>query len=64
MFRCGNKGNLSLFPQKAIEKRIKSEKVDLILHIGDIAYNMFEEDGKATDSWMNMVEPYAAQGRF
>ena len=47
-----------------MEKRIKSEKVDLILHIGDIAYNMFEEDGKATDSWMNMVEPYAAQGGF
>jgi predicted MPP superfamily phosphohydrolase len=40
--------------------RLNAEAVDLILHVGDIAYNMYEDNGKVTDQWMNLVEPYAA----
>lgn len=45
----------------AIEKRLKNEKVDLIWHVGDVCYDLYEHDGKAADDWMNKMEPVAAE---
>ena len=39
---------------------MQTDKVDLIMHVGDLAYNLYEENGTATDKWMNLVEPFAA----
>ncbi|XP_060804292.1 acid phosphatase type 7 isoform X2 [Amyelois transitella] len=33
---------------------------DFILHVGDFAYDMYEENGRVGDHFMNMIQPLAA----
>lgn len=42
-------------------KSFKSaEKYDMILHVGDIAYNLPDNDGKVGDDFMNLIQPLSS----
>ena len=43
-----------------ITQEVKNGQVDAILHIGDFAYDMHDSNGDVGDSFMNMIEPFAA----
>ena len=44
----------------AISEFSKKNDVDLIWHVGDLCYDLCENNGTHTDDWMNLVEPLAA----
>lgn len=44
-----------------IKDEVNSGTVDAILHVGDMAYDMFEDDGKQGDRFMNMIQDVAVQ---
>ena len=48
----------------AIKSLVDSQDVDMIWHIGDFAYDMYDDNGKNADRFMNMVEPIASSGSF
>ncbi|KAL0829461.1 hypothetical protein ABMA28_004226 [Loxostege sticticalis] len=41
-------------------KDVEQEKYDLILHVGDFAYDMNEQEGRVGDEFMRMLQPLAA----
>lgn len=43
-----------------ITKEVTSGTIDAILHIGDFAYDMHNENGDVGDSFMKMIEPFAS----
>jgi len=45
---------------EAISEFSKKNDVDLIWHVGDLCYDLYENNGTHTDDWMNLVEPLAA----
>ena len=59
----GDMGNANSQCLAAVEKRLATQTVDLIWHVGDIAYNMFEDKGNATDNWMNKKRFRTTQSR-
>jgi len=46
---------------KTTNKYTNKNKPDLIWHVGDLAYDMFEIGGNKSDHWMNLMEPLAAE---
>ena len=44
-----------------IRNEVNSGTVDAILHVGDMAYDMFEDDGRQGDRFMNMIQDVAVQ---
>ena len=42
-------------------KMIKYFNIDMIMHIGDFCYNLYEQNGTKTDLWMEFIEPIATQ---
>jgi len=42
-------------------KMIKYLDIDMIMHIGDLCYNLYEDNGTKTDTWMEFIEPIATQ---
>ena len=48
----------------AIESLVDSldDDLDMIWHVGDFAYDMYDDNGQNTDRFMNMVEPIASKG--
>ncbi|KAK6634052.1 hypothetical protein RUM44_004660 [Polyplax serrata] len=43
-----------------LENEIKQNGVDVIAHIGDIAYNMDTDNGRVGDGFLRMIEPVAS----
>ena len=33
----------------------------MLMHLGDLCYNLHEEAGMKADKWMNFIQPVAAQ---
>ena len=33
----------------------------MVMHLGDLCYNLHEEMGMKADKWMNFIQPVAAQ---
>jgi len=56
----GDLGNVNgqSIPQITLE--VEQGMYDAVIHAGDIAYNMLEEDGQMGDVFMNMIQPIAA----
>lgn len=44
-----------------LKEDVAEDKYDMILHVGDFAYDMNEEEGRVGDRFMNMIEPIAAR---
>lgn len=44
-----------------LKTEVSSGQHDLIFHIGDIGYDMYEQEGAVGDAFMNMIEPVAAR---
>uniref|UniRef100_A0A8R1DKP1 Purple acid phosphatase n=1 Tax=Caenorhabditis japonica TaxID=281687 RepID=A0A8R1DKP1_CAEJA len=57
-------GDLSVFKgQPTIDQLISAtqkNQFDIIIHIGDLAYNLHDDDGNVGDAYMNAVQPFAA----
>ncbi|KAF1755690.1 hypothetical protein GCK72_012140 [Caenorhabditis remanei] len=57
-------GDLSIYKgQQSIDQLIaarKDNQFDLIIHIGDLAYDLHDQDGSTGDDYMNAIEPFAA----
>jgi hypothetical protein len=43
-----------------IQHLAQSNQIDLIIHNGDIAYNLHSENGSVGDQFMRQIEPAAA----
>ena len=35
--------------------------IDMVMHLGDLCYNLHEEMGMKADKWMNFIQPVAAK---
>eukprot|EP01083_Nonionella_stella_P276388 939093_1 len=44
-----------------LSKEAENEDIDTLIHVGDFAYDMYQEDGTRGDEFMNMVQPIAAR---
>ena len=53
-------GSQGVFTKNLLDKELKFKNADVILHAGDIAYDMFDLEGMVGDYWVNMVQPIAA----
>lgn len=57
-------GDLSIIKgQQSIDQLIEATKqnqLDVIIHIGDLAYDLHDENGATGDDYMNAIEPFAA----
>uniref|UniRef100_A0A1I7SXR9 Purple acid phosphatase n=1 Tax=Caenorhabditis tropicalis TaxID=1561998 RepID=A0A1I7SXR9_9PELO len=57
-------GDLSIYKgQQSIDQLIaarKENQFDIIIHIGDLAYDLHDQSGSTGDDYMNAIEPFAA----
>mmetsp|Transcript_43326 Transcript_43326/g.102951 ORF Transcript_43326/g.102951 Transcript_43326/m.102951 type:complete len:460 (-) Transcript_43326:6-1385(-) len=44
-----------------LETDVKREAIDLVIHAGDIAYDLFGDMGRDGDTFLNNIEPVASQ---
>ena len=44
-----------------LKNNLAGHNYDMVLHIGDMAYNLDSNDGEVGDSFMNMIEPIASK---
>ncbi|XP_011402694.2 PREDICTED: acid phosphatase type 7-like [Amphimedon queenslandica] len=44
-----------------IRAEVNAGGIDAILHVGDLAYDIFEDDGRKGDNFMNMIQSVATQ---
>jgi len=56
----GDLGNVNGQSIPQIQLEVDQGMYDAVIHAGDLAYNMWEEDGQMGDTFMNMVQPIAA----
>lgn len=57
----GDYGLLNDRSQKLLEKSLSMHYYDLILHVGDLAYNLYTNDATVGDAFMNQIEPYSSK---
>ena len=43
-----------------MRKGASDKMFDLVIHVGDFAYDMYEENGKRGDDFMAQIEPIAS----
>lgn len=43
-----------------LQEEVQRDKYDLIMHVGDFAYDMYEQNGTVGDEFMRQIEPIAA----
>ncbi|EGD76186.1 hypothetical protein PTSG_11654 [Salpingoeca rosetta] len=55
----GDMGVINARSLKPLQQDLAEGGYDLILHVGDFAYNMDTDEGKRGDAFMNMIEPLA-----
>lgn len=56
----GDLGNENPRSLPTLQKETQIGTYDAILHIGDFAYDLDEDDGRVGDAFMNQIEPVAA----
>ena len=44
----------------SVKKEVEKGNFDMILHVGDFAYNMNDDEGRNGDAFMNSIQPMAA----
>lgn len=53
-------GSNAVFVKYLLEKEVKMREFLGIIHMGDIAYNMDQDDGIVGDTFFNMIQPLSA----
>lgn len=44
----------------ALIREVKTDAYDVIIHAGDIGYDLFEEEGHLADKFLNLIQPIAS----
>ncbi len=57
----GDYGVINDQSQDLLEQMITESKMDMVLHAGDIAYNLHYHNGKTGDMFMNQIQPIASR---
>ena len=42
-----------------IEKEVHNDQFDLVLHVGDFAYDFDDDNGRVGDTFMRLIQPIA-----
>ncbi|TKR70323.1 hypothetical protein L596_022364 [Steinernema carpocapsae] len=56
----GDMGNINARSLGKIQKLSQKRDFDMVLHVGDFAYDMYEKEGRFGDEFMRQIEPIAA----
>jgi len=56
----GDMGNENPVSLPYLQKGALEEMFDLVIHVGDFAYDMYEENGRRGDDFMAQIEPVAS----
>lgn len=54
-------GIIGTYTKALLKEDIENRQIDGIIHLGDIAYDLQEDEGKNGDTFLNMVQPIAAK---
>ena len=57
----GDMGLENAYTHDLATNMIKHLNIDMIMHIGDFCYNLYELNGTKSDKWMDFIEPIATQ---
>jgi hypothetical protein len=60
MIIFGDMGTTNAQILTPVQNEVSNGTASYVLHIGDFAYDMYEEDGKVGDTFMRMIEPVAS----
>ena len=55
----GTKAN-GQYTRHILSQQAKIRNFDAVLHVGDMAYDLHDDEGKIGNTWLNMIEPVAA----
>ena len=53
-------GNVNAVSLPRLQRETQSGMYDMILHVGDFAYDMNDDNGTRGDEFMRQIEPIAA----
>ena len=53
-------GNINAVSLPRLQRETQSGMYDMILHVGDFAYDMNDDNGTRGDEFMRQIEPIAA----
>lgn len=53
-------GPNGIYTNKLLSEEAKQRNFDAVLHIGDLAYDLNDNEGQVGDQWLNMIEPIAS----
>ncbi|CAD5231609.1 unnamed protein product [Bursaphelenchus xylophilus] len=56
----GDLGNINARSLGKLQRQAQDREFDLVIHNGDLAYNMDDDNGKFGDEFMRQIEPMAA----
>uniref|UniRef100_A0A7E4UWP2 Purple acid phosphatase n=1 Tax=Panagrellus redivivus TaxID=6233 RepID=A0A7E4UWP2_PANRE len=56
----GDMGNKNARALGTIQREVQNGEIDMILHIGDLAYDLDDDNGAFGDEYMRQIEPAAA----
>ncbi|XP_014275552.1 acid phosphatase type 7 [Halyomorpha halys] len=56
----GDMGNTNNQALPVLKNEVDQENVDAIIHVGDFAYNMDDDNGRVGDDFMRQIQPLAA----
>ncbi|OMJ83789.1 hypothetical protein SteCoe_15197 [Stentor coeruleus] len=54
-------GIIGTFTNALLKEDIENRQIDGIIHLGDLAYDLQEDEGKNGDKFLNMIQPIAAK---
>ncbi|KAM7438504.1 hypothetical protein ABFA07_012029 [Porites harrisoni] len=57
----GDMGYTNAVSLNRLITEVKGSGYDAVLHVGDMAYNMYEDDGETGDEFMNAIQPIATK---
>mmetsp|Transcript_118041 Transcript_118041/g.329012 ORF Transcript_118041/g.329012 Transcript_118041/m.329012 type:complete len:568 (+) Transcript_118041:52-1755(+) len=56
----GDQGDYNAQTLPSLQDAARRQKLDMVLHVGDMAYDLDSDNGRNGDAWMRDVEPLAA----
>lgn len=56
----GDLGNINAKSLPFLQEETQNDRFDAILHVGDFAYDMFDNEGDVGDQFMRQIQPIAA----
>uniref|UniRef100_A0A146LZU8 Purple acid phosphatase n=2 Tax=Lygus hesperus TaxID=30085 RepID=A0A146LZU8_LYGHE len=56
----GDMGSVNAVSLPTLQMRTREGSYDAVIHVGDIAYDLADENGRVGDNYMNQIQPVAA----